>query len=375
MSWLFVTTLLLSALPVAAQFAPASLPFPSTLSLAGAYNYTGAGSVGLQYDDFQMDSATHAFLAGNSYMERKEATYAYTKTGVAAATFTYVSNWYNWLGSLQGTVNSTALLTFTSGSAGTFTSSGTYNDVQTGNGTFTGSGTFSLNTAPTISSIADISINKNATTGPIAFTVGDAQTDPGSLSVTRASSNTNLVPLANVVLGGSGANRSVTITPAADQSGTSTITLIVSDGVLTAYDTFVLTVTDGQTLAGWRQANFSSSANSGDGADLNDFDHDGLVNLLEFALGSLPKSAASANRPVTGIETFGGQAYLTMTISKPPGISGITYLVEVSGALTGWSSGAANTTVITDDATTLKVRDNTPVAGGCRFIRLKVTAP
>ena len=40
----------------------------------------------------------------------------------------------------------------------------------------------------------------------LPFTVGDAQTAPGSLTVTATSSNTALVPTANVVFGGSGAN-------------------------------------------------------------------------------------------------------------------------------------------------------------------------
>ena len=45
------------------------------------------------------------------------------------------------------------------------------------------------------------------------------------------------------MFGGSGANRTVTITPAAGQSGTSTITLTVTDGNGgTATDSFVLTV-------------------------------------------------------------------------------------------------------------------------------------
>ena len=62
--------------------------------------------------------------------------------------------------------------------------------------------------------------------------------------MTGGSSNTALVPTANIVFGGSGANRTVTITPAANQTGTATITLTVSDGDGgTASDTFVLTVT------------------------------------------------------------------------------------------------------------------------------------
>ena len=72
-------------------------------------------------------------------------------------------------------------------------------------------------------------------------------TAAAALSVTKASSNNTLVPAANIVLGGSGANRTVTVTPAANQSGTATITLTVSDGVLTTNDTFLLTVVDPTT--------------------------------------------------------------------------------------------------------------------------------
>ena len=50
------------------------------------------------------------------------------------------------------------------------------------------------------------------------------------------------MPNANIVFGGSGASRTVTVTPAANQNGTATITVTVSDGALTASDTFLLTV-------------------------------------------------------------------------------------------------------------------------------------
>jgi hypothetical protein len=98
------------------------------------------------------------------------------------------------------------------------------------------------NTAPTISAIADQNVAHNTATGALAFTIGDAETSAGSLIVTRASSNPTLVPVANIVLVGSAANRTVTVTPATGQSGTATITITVSDGNLSASDSFVLTV-------------------------------------------------------------------------------------------------------------------------------------
>ena len=102
---------------------------------------------------------------------------------------------------------------------------------------------FRQESAPTISNITDRSILEDGTTGPIAFTVGDNETAAGSLTVTAKSSNQSLVPNANIVLGGSGAARTITVTPAANQNGTVTISVTVNDGFASATDTFVLTVT------------------------------------------------------------------------------------------------------------------------------------
>ena len=98
------------------------------------------------------------------------------------------------------------------------------------------------NSAPTISDIADQTITEGGNTGALAFTIGDAQTAASSLALSGSSSNTTLVPNANIVFGGSDANRTVTVTPASSQTGTATITVTVSDGSLIASDTFLLTV-------------------------------------------------------------------------------------------------------------------------------------
>src|SRR5207237_1172897 len=98
------------------------------------------------------------------------------------------------------------------------------------------------NTPPTIADIADRSINQDTSTGAIPFTIGDAETAASSLLVNGSSSNPTLVPNSNIVFGGIGSNRTVTVTPAANQFGTATITVTVSDGSLSASDTFLLTV-------------------------------------------------------------------------------------------------------------------------------------
>jgi len=99
------------------------------------------------------------------------------------------------------------------------------------------------NTPPTITSPANQTGCVNAGSSAVAFTVGDAETAPASLIVTATSSNPTLVPPTNMELGGSGASRTVTLTPAANQTGTTTITLTVSDAEgMTASSTFTFTV-------------------------------------------------------------------------------------------------------------------------------------
>ncbi len=100
----------------------------------------------------------------------------------------------------------------------------------------------SFNTAPTISSIGDQTINEDTSTGSLAFTVNDGESAAGSLLVTASSSNTNLVTNNRLVLGGSNANRTLSITPNTNQFGASTITLTVSDGQLSNSTAFLLTV-------------------------------------------------------------------------------------------------------------------------------------
>jgi hypothetical protein len=98
-------------------------------------------------------------------------------------------------------------------------------------------------TPPTITAITNRSINVNTSTGPIAFTIGDDITPAASLVLSKECANTNLVPVANIVFGGSGANRTVTVTPATGQAGTATITVIVTDAKgARGFATFELTV-------------------------------------------------------------------------------------------------------------------------------------
>lgn len=102
---------------------------------------------------------------------------------------------------------------------------------------------------PMISAIPDQVIMANTTTGPISFTISDQHIDAASLILTGTSSDTNLVPHGNIVFGGSGSERTVTVTPTPDLGGTATITVTVDNGYLTADSSFMLTVAFSAPLA------------------------------------------------------------------------------------------------------------------------------
>lgn len=98
------------------------------------------------------------------------------------------------------------------------------------------------NTSPTLSSIANQTVESNTSTLPIPFTVGDAETAPDKLSVLASSSNHSLVPNSNISLGGSGAQRTLSIEPAPNRTGSATITVAVTDGTLLTTKNFSLNV-------------------------------------------------------------------------------------------------------------------------------------
>lgn len=86
------------------------------------------------------------------------------------------------------------------------------------------------NDPPSATPIASLVIEEGTSTGPLAFTLSDPEQAPSELSLTGFSSDRRLVPDANIVFGGSGAARTVTITPAPGEIGTATINVIISDG-------------------------------------------------------------------------------------------------------------------------------------------------
>jgi uncharacterized repeat protein (TIGR01451 family) len=86
----------------------------------------------------------------------------------------------------------------------------------------------SVNDVPTIAGAALLELVED-TSEVYTFTVDDVEDDPADLQVTVASSDTQMLPLASLVLGGSGADRTLTVTPVADLWGTAFLELTVTD--------------------------------------------------------------------------------------------------------------------------------------------------
>ncbi len=109
---------------------------------------------------------------------------------------------------------------------------------------------YSLNVLPTISALSDQVTELNQTIGPISFSINDYETNPDNLVITCLSSNINLVDQNDILMGGGGEIRTLTITPKSNQFGNSVITVLVTDeNNVSSSRSFSLTVNEGTNNA------------------------------------------------------------------------------------------------------------------------------
>lgn len=87
---------------------------------------------------------------------------------------------------------------------------------------------------------------------------------------------------------------SVTFSPAATGTKRTTLRVLSNDLDVEAFD-IELIGNPATPLENWRQKHFGTTANTGSAADRSDFDHDGLPNLIEYALGTDPLTPTFSN--------------------------------------------------------------------------------
>src|SRR3954469_24920216 len=86
------------------------------------------------------------------------------------------------------------------------------------------------NAAPTIAAVANQSVNQDTVIGPISLAINDSETATDMLQVVASADNANVIPADGIVLSGSGATRSLTLTPFEAATGSTTIAVLVTDG-------------------------------------------------------------------------------------------------------------------------------------------------
>jgi hypothetical protein len=115
---------------------------------------------------------------------------------------------------------------------------------------------------------------------------------------------------------------------------------------------------------------------AGEAGPGDDPDRDGLVNLLEFALGQNPKLASHDGMPKARLVQAGGQKYLALEFVRAKQSIGATFELWTAADLTRWAAAPAVLEVVEDlDAANERVRlrhtgalDTQPV----RFYLLRV---
>ncbi len=96
------------------------------------------------------------------------------------------------------------------------------------------------NESPAISGLIDRTIASGASTAPIPFVIGDAETPVEALMVFAQAADSNLVQ--SISFDGVDSNRTVTVTAFPNRSGTTPVTVFVTDGTTTNSSSFVLTI-------------------------------------------------------------------------------------------------------------------------------------
>ena len=180
----------------------------------------------------------------------------------------------------------------------------------------------SVNDLPTVSAIADQTIDEDTSSSVIALTVGDVETSASLLSVSGSSSNPNLIATEGIVFGGSAANRTVTLTPLANQAGTATITVKARDAAggegSANFILTVQTVNDPPTISV-----IGAQSTAEDAVALIDI----TVGDIETAVGSLALSGISSNAAVVenaGLSFGGSEADRTVTVTPAANQTGTT---------------------------------------------------
>jgi Domain of unknown function (DUF4832)/Domain of unknown function (DUF4874) len=120
-----------------------------------------------------------------------------------------------------------------------------------------------------------------------------------------------------------------------------------------------------ETYGTWEARNFPSDP--ADGAPDADPDHDGRINLLEYAVGSNPNIRDDNSYLKISFETNA----LFVSLQKGPGVKDVDYEIESSANLSPADWSTSSVAILENDASALQARYDGMPAGG--FLRLNIS--
>jgi hypothetical protein len=188
--------------------------------------------------------------------------------------------------------------------------------------------------APVLGALAARTIAEDSSVS-IPLSVGDVDTPLSALTLSAVSSNLTLVPANNITFSGTGSNRTMTITPASNRSGSAGISVRVSDGAFTITRSFLLTVTgiaDAPTISSIADTTIDEDTEAGP-FSFTISDADTPATKLKLRVASSNTRVIATNRiflsVTNGIGTVrlrpprnrNGSAMITLTVSDPNGLS------------------------------------------------------
>ena len=200
----------------------------------------------------------------------------------------------------------------------------------------------------------------NASSTTTSVTVTPTVTDPTSTVKVNGTTVASGSASAAISLGASSINTITVLVSAQNGINTSTYSVVVDN---TPYGIWKKSVFNSPSA-------WSDPSVSGDSATPG---HDGISNMMKYAMGLAPMTSGTARLPTVSLQN----GYLTLSYRKNKTATDVTYVVQVLDDLSG-NSWVPATTVVSQidqgDHWQVTMRDTVPYAGQPRhFMRLQVT--
>lgn len=182
-----------------------------------------------------------------------------------------------------------------------------------------------INATPSVTTVGSTQICENDDVYQANFTIADRDDAESTLTVTATSSNEFVVPVGNIVFGGADGNRTLTVSPAKDVFGSSTITVTIADD-----DNAMATTTFNVVVHAKPDADFRVANNCD--YETTEFDNESEINsghIVNYAWNFADGNSASTQNPSHFYGTAGTYAVELIATSNYGCADSASQTVEV----------------------------------------------